>query len=136
MEHTHGFPAPRARPRAWAPVTHETFHRYETNGETTLGDTDAEVWTFSGRPDSITISARAFPALVTLTDRLSRTESTILVQVGAPLDTRISRERVIARNAIAGSNAVLNVVGKWVALDVDEPNPGHRAAEEPAPATG
>lgn len=85
--------------------------------ETTLGDSDAVVFTFSGRPDSIYLATRSFPAIVTLTDRLNREQSVLLVPVGAAVETFISRERVIARNAIAGSNAILSVLGKWAELD-------------------
>lgn len=95
--------------------------RYESNNETTLADTDATIITFSGRPDAIILQARSFPALVTLTDRMNRETSTILVQVGAALDAGISRERVIARNAIPGSNAILNVVGKWLTTRAADP---------------
>ena len=83
----------------------------------TLGDTDAEVFRFSGRPDSIFLAARAFPAIVTLTDRLGREVTTLLVPVDAAVETYVARDRVLGRNAIAGSNAVLSVVGKWAELD-------------------
>jgi len=136
MPSHHGYPVPRTRLAALPPAAPEKFDRYESNGETTLADTIADVITFSGRPDSITLQARAFPALVTLTDRLNQETHTILVQVGAPVDTRISRERVRAQNAIAGSNAVLNAVGKWAAWDVNETGPWRPPVEEPAPATG
>lgn len=115
MRH-HGFPAARARGGdAPAPGAVEKYERYETNGETTLGDTLADVIMFSGQPDAITASARAFSALIVLTDRTDRETDLILVPAGTTVDLRISRDRVRARNAVAASNAVLNVVGKWAA---------------------
>jgi hypothetical protein len=81
--------------------------------DTTLADTDATVFTFSGRPDKIILTARSFPALVTLTDRLNRETSTLMVPVNGVVSVELARERIVARNAIAGSNAVLGVVGMW-----------------------
>jgi hypothetical protein len=102
-----------ARPDGTGPRVAEKYERYESNGETTLADTIADVHTFSGRPDAIVLTARLFGALVTLTDRLNQETSEILVPVNTTVRTYLSREKVQARNAIAGSNAVLNAVGMW-----------------------
>lgn len=115
------YPAPRERP--WpAPVA--AVPRYgRLDGPTTpttLADTDATVWTFSGRPDKIILSARAFPALVTLTDRLNRETTVLLVPTDATVPVELARERIIARNAVPGSNSVLGVIGLWG--ESDEPS--------------
>ncbi len=112
------YPEQRGRaPSPFPPAAPEKFERYESNGETTLGDTLAEVIVFSGKPDVITLSARAFPALFELGDRLGSETHLILVNAGTTVETRISRERVRARNAVAASNAIVNVVGKWAAAE-------------------
>src|SRR6266508_3524330 len=43
----------RPTPEAFAGTEQERHGRYESSAETTLGDTAAEVITFSGRPDRI-----------------------------------------------------------------------------------
>jgi len=90
------------------------FERYEGPAtEQTLADTDAVIFRFSGYPDAIDLTARAFPAMFTLQDFLGHPESPIIVQVGQTVRTNISRPVVVARNAIAGSNALVGVTGKW-----------------------
>lgn len=109
---------PRARER-WAgdpPAAPELYERIESPGvETTLGDTDAEVFTFSGRPDSIVLSARTNGALVTLVDELNRNTHPISILAGTTIETHVRARRVIARNLVGGSNAALSVHGKWAA---------------------
>lgn len=96
------------------PIVATKYERYEsTNGPQTLADTDTELIRFSGRPDQITLSARAFGALVTLSDRVSRETHFVAVQAGETINSDISREIVTARNLLAGSNCILHVTGKW-----------------------
>lgn len=112
------FPSPRVREAGPAPLVGSKFER--TDGPTapvTLGDTDATIFTAAGRPDAWLISARAFPAIVTFTDRLNRETSTCLIPTDSSDTYYVSRERIVARNAIGGSNAVLGVLALWAALD-------------------
>lgn len=110
----HGFP--EARPREVGPpsLIGEKYERYEsTAGFVAVADTDTEVITFSGRPDSIVLSALVGAVLVTLTDRLNRESHVIPVRIGETIETHISRERVLARENVAAAGATLSVVGKY-----------------------
>jgi hypothetical protein len=112
------YPQDRERPSVNPPSAVPRYGRLDGPASpTTLSDTDATVWTFSGRPDKIILSARAFPALVTLTDRLNRETSTILVPTDSAIPVELARERIVARNAVPGSNSVLGVVGLWGSSD-------------------
>lgn len=102
-----------ARPNGAEGLIAEKFPRYESSGEVTCGDTLVDVHTFSGFPDNIDLMTRSFPAIVRLASKLGEETSDILVPVGTVIQTGISRPLVRARNAIAGSNAVLVAVGKW-----------------------
>ena len=112
--------APPVRERAPGPPPAAAL-KYEridgTRAEVTVTDVDAVAFRFSGRPDSITLSARLFGALFTLTSRLGGEDTVILVPVNTSIDTFIARDTVLVRNAIAGSAAAVTVVGKWAALD-------------------
>lgn len=97
-------------------ILSERYERYESNeGETTLADTDATIIDFSGKPDAIILAARTNGALFTLTDRLNRETSEIVVAAGQQLTVRLAKQRVIGRNLVAGNNAAVNVVGMWAA---------------------
>jgi hypothetical protein len=112
------FPPARERAAGSPPAAALKYERIDGPAvEITVGDTDGLVFQFSGRPDSIMLSARAFPALFTLTDRLRREATVILVNVGQSLETYVARDTVLARNAVAGSAAIVTCVGKWAALD-------------------
>jgi len=94
----------------------DQFVSYESLAtSTTLGDTDAEIGRFSGVPDSIVLTASANGALVTLRQRGREGNTTIRVLAGETVETHIAADVVVARNAVALSNAVLSVVGKWAA---------------------
>ncbi len=84
-------------------------------GLVTAGDTDAVVFTFSGKPDAIYLASRAFDAIFTLDDPAGAEQSVVLVAAGDSVLTYISRRRVQVRNAVAGSNAIVNVAGLWQA---------------------
>jgi hypothetical protein len=112
------YPVARPRWRGAPPQLAQKFQRYEsTTAEVTLGDNDADVISFSGRPDAISVTARTFGALVKLTDRLGRETSYIEIPTGQPVWLPISREKVIAKNLVAGSNAVIFVTGAWAEAD-------------------
>ncbi len=108
------YPPERPRPVLSAPAAVPKYERIDgPSGETTVGDTDTTVWTFSGTPDLIILSARSFGAQVTLTDRLDRETTRFTVLPGQPVYVQVGRERVTARNNVAGSAALLSVTGFW-----------------------
>ncbi len=110
------YPPARGLSSARAVGAPERYERVDgPTGETALGDADAVVHNFAGAPDLIVLSARTFGALVTLTDRLNREQHAITVLPGQPVYVHASRDRVTARNLVAGSNAVLSVSGFWAA---------------------
>lgn len=116
MPKHHGFPAPRGRPLGPPAAVAEKYDRYDgTDGFVAVADTDTEVIVFSGKPDNIVLTARVGDALVTLTDRVGREQAEIVVLAGATVETRISRERVVARERVAAGGAELAVIGKWAA---------------------
>ena len=120
------YPAPRVRPLGAAPRTAELFGRVEsTEAEVTLSDSDSTVFTFSGSPQLIALSARTFGALFTLTDRGQRETHEVVVLPNQRIEVRLSRERVLGRNLVGGSNAAVFVEGFYAAED--EPTRGRRA---------
>jgi len=116
MHQGRGYPVARPRATGAAAITVEKYERYEaTAGFVAVADTDTEVITFSGRPDSIVLHALVGAVLVTLTDRLDRETHVIPVGIGETIETHIGRERVLARENVAAAGATLSVVGKWAA---------------------
>jgi len=114
------FPPLRERAPGPPPAAMLKYERVDgSSAEFTSGDTDTLAFAFSGRPDSILLSARAFPALFTLTSRLGGETTVILVPVNETVETFTARDTVLVRNAIAGSNALVTVVGRWA--EQDEP---------------
>ena len=102
-----GYPPARRAEGAAPGLTTERYYRFESTGaETTLGDTDSTVKVFSGYPDKIILHARAFGALVTLTDQLGQETDEIIVHDDMPREIFLPRNVVKARNLIAGSNSV------------------------------
>lgn len=105
-----GYPEARQPEGARGGETPERLERYEsTNGEVTLGDTLATVFTASGTPDKWRITARAFGALVVLTNSIDQDEHRLLLAAGESVELYIPRRRVRALNATAASNATLSV---------------------------
>lgn len=103
------YPSLRPMPGPERGFTPELLWRIEsTNGEVTLGDANATVFTASGTPDKWRITARAFGALVVLTNILDQDEQAVLVPAGETVELYVPRRRVRARNATAGSNATLS----------------------------
>jgi hypothetical protein len=103
-------PPPHARPGIGKPAVGERYGRTEgTNGETTLADTDAVIFTASGTPDLWVFSARANGALVVLEDVAGREDDAITVLAGEPVSVRVPRRRASARNLVAAANAELSI---------------------------
>lgn len=110
------YPRARERDAGPAPVVGELYERAEgIAAEATLADTEALVFTFSGRPDSIVVTARSFGARVRLTDELGRESAPFTVLAGESIETHLRARKVYAANLVAGSNALLSVHGKWAA---------------------
>ncbi len=113
------FPPERLRALTPHDASAPVYERIDgPTGLTTAGDTDAVVFTFSGKPDAIRLGARAFDALFTLDDPAGAETATILVPAGQSILTHVSRRRVQVRNAVAGSNAIVSVQGLWQARDL------------------
>ncbi len=113
MKHA-DYPAPRPRPEGARPGLVEKYERYQsTEGFLAVADTDTEVITFAGRPDSIVLTARVADAIVTLRSRWGSETDEFPVLAGATLETRLSAEVVFARERVAAAGAELFVVGKW-----------------------
>ena len=103
------YPQPRPMPGPDPGFTPELLWRMEsTNGEVTLGDTNANLFTASGTPDKWRVTARAFGALIVPTNILDQEESAILVPAGATVEFYVPRRKLRARNATAGSNATVS----------------------------
>ncbi len=101
----------------------QKFARYEElTGAAGTGATFALVGLFSGRPDNIDLLATGGDALVTLTDRVGREESSVRLIAGTRYRTSISRERITASNVSDASPATVRATGKWA-----EPNNGDTA---------
>lgn len=112
------YPAQRSRAASRSFGTTERFGRYESpTTEFTCADTDATVIDFSGTPDAIYVEARLFSALVKLSDRLGRETSYFAIPVGQGIWLPIARDRVIAKNLVAGSNAAIWVTGAYASPD-------------------
>jgi len=103
------YPGLRPMPGPELGFTPELLWRMEsTNGEVTLGDTNATLFIASGTPDKWRVTARAFGALIVPTNVLDQEESAILVPVGETVEFYLPRRKLRARNATAGSNATVS----------------------------
>ena len=112
QEHT--FPPPRQGVGPYGKAKAATrYERADASPLTTLADTNSELIRFSGRPDSITLSAQAFGALFVFQDFLGRTITELHVPAGGTQESYLAADRVSARNAVAGSNSIAQAVGKW-----------------------
>lgn len=109
-----GYPPARTRARGALTGTVEKYERGEgVDGEVTCADAEAQVFQFSGKPDTIFLQARTFGAVVRLTDELGRGSKSLVIHAGENFETHYSAKRVFARNLTAGSNALLSIFGKW-----------------------
>jgi hypothetical protein len=102
---------PDARPMGPAEAGHtpELLWRMEsTDGEVTLGDTNADLFSASGTPDKWRVTARAFGALIVPTNILDQEEDAILIPAGETVEFYVPRRKLRARNATAASNATVS----------------------------
>jgi hypothetical protein len=89
------------------------YERAESSPLTTAADTDGELLRISGRPDTITLSAQAFGAIFTFVDFVGRTITELHVPAGDTQETYTAADRVLVRNAVAASAAIVMAVAKW-----------------------
>jgi len=103
------YPGLRPMPGPEPGFVPEQLWRVEsTDGEVTLGDTNADVFTASGTPDKWRVTARAFGALIVPTNVLDQEEDAILVPAGETVELYLRRRKLRARNATAASNATVS----------------------------
>lgn len=105
--------AAKARGVVPTPVASDRFQRAEASSLTTLGDTNAAVVTFSGRPDAVRLSAQAFGAIFVLNDLEGRQLTEVHIPAGGSEMVPLNPRNITARNAVAGSNAIVMAVGLW-----------------------
>lgn len=113
MPDSHRFAAARGRTPGAAPSAVQKYERAESSALTTLGNTNAELIAFSGHPDTVVLTAQAFGAIFVLQDYMQRTITELHVPAGGTQESFVRARRVMARNAVADSNAVVFAVGKW-----------------------
>lgn len=93
----------------------DTFKGYQsTEGYRTMADGLADVINFSGFPDRTEITVLTFPVIVELTDEQGRERPEVRIEAGGTWATDLRAKKVRARNATAGSNGLIQVVGKWL----------------------
>lgn len=103
------YPSLRPLPGPEAGFTPELLWRVEsTDGEVTLGDTNADLFTASGTPDKWRVTARANGALIVPTNILDQEEDAILVPAGETVEFYVPRRKLRARNATAAANATVS----------------------------
>lgn len=112
------FPAANLRIPGRPPAAALKYERIDGPADVSNApDADALLFQFSGRPDTITLSAQTFGAIFTLTDRLRRELTVYHVPAGSSIETFVARDTVLVRNAVAASVAIVHCVGKWAELD-------------------
>lgn len=98
----------------------DTWHTMQaTQGYSTLTDTLTQVIRFSGWPDRIEVWIRDNPAVIRFLDEHGRPIQDIRIETGVFYEPNIRAHSVSARNATAGLNALIQVVGKWAARPRD-----------------
>jgi hypothetical protein len=110
------FGFPEAREHRGGPAAVSAAPRYdviESATPLTCANTDAQVIRFSGKPDAIDLAAHTFPVIFTFLNEMDVELGEVTVGPGVPYSSHISALVVQARNAIAGSNGIASVVGKW-----------------------
>jgi hypothetical protein len=92
----------------------DTFQGYQTTrGYVTQADTAADLISFAGFPDRIELTVLTFAAIVNFTDEQNREGPDIRIEANGTYDAQLRAKKVRARNATAGSNALVQAIGKW-----------------------
>ena len=113
MPAAHRFAPARGRAPGQPPSAHPKYERAESSDHLTIADTIGEVVVFSGYPDSIYLTAQAFGAIFTLQDFMQREICEIHVPPNNTTETYVRARRVLARNCVPASNAIVQVTAKW-----------------------
>lgn len=109
------YPPDRERDSYRQSLVTQRYLRYEaTVGYISLGTDDAEVIEFSGCPDSIEIFVLDFAAIIKFVNLRGETNEGIQIEAANFYEPGIVYKTVVARNAVAGSVARIQVVAKWV----------------------
>lgn len=115
MPKHHGFPEPRERPVSVESSLANIFDEYQTSGGfVTLGDATADILAFSGTPDSIEVMVETFDAILIFGRRGVAEEEEITIRAGQSFEPGVRADRVRGRNAAPGSNASVQVMGRWL----------------------
>ena len=113
MPAAHRFAPARGRAPGQPPSASPKYERAESGAHVTIGDTAAEVASFSGYPDSIYLTSMTFGTIFTLQDFMQREICEIHVPPNNTTETFVRARRVLARNCVPASNAIVQVTGKW-----------------------
>jgi len=109
------YPAARERGGGAPPLIAGQYGRMETTaGFVTLTDTDTDIIAFSGAPDSVTIVVETFNATIQYQRRGYAAVDTVLVRAGQTFAPDVQVEIIRGRNTTPGSNALVQVIGKWL----------------------
>lgn len=101
------------KPDAPVLVTDSFVRVQSTQGFVMVQDAMTDVIAFSGTPDRIDLWCRTFDAVVVFTDEQNRDSDEIRIVAADFYSSQIKARKVRARNQVAGSAAILQVVGKW-----------------------
>jgi hypothetical protein len=122
----HGYPEPRdVRYSSDYPSRAPKYEVVESAPPLVCANAAAQVIRFSGSPDSIDLSAVLFPVIFTLQNDMGVTLGEVTVGPGIPYTSNLGAMLVLARNAIAGSNATASAIGKWTRERQGSPDPTH-----------
>ena len=119
-EPSHGFsdvqyPGLRDRESYRRGMVTQRYLRYEaTPGYISLATAAAEVIEFSGCPDSIEIFVLDFAAIISFVNLRGEVNEGIQIEAANFYEPGIVYKTVVARNAVAGSVARIQIVGKWI----------------------
>ncbi|MFZ1058323.1 MAG: hypothetical protein WAP47_03915 [Candidatus Rokuibacteriota bacterium] len=92
----------------------DTYERIQTTGGyVSLGTSVADIIAFAGTPDRIEIVVLDFAADLYFTDEQGRDSHPIRVEPAVAYDPQIRARKVRGANAVAGSVARVQAVGKW-----------------------
>lgn len=108
------YPAPRDRLNGPEGLPTDVWERVEsTDGYVAVGDTDATIYTFSGRPPRVEILVETHDAIVTLRTTGRQQVKTVTIRAGQSWTADVAVNSIVARNATAGLAATCQVIGRY-----------------------
>jgi len=97
-----------------AAIRTDTYERIQTTGGyVSLGTAISDIIAFAGTPDRIEIVVLDFAADIYFTDEQGRDSHPIRVEPAVAYDPQVRARKVRGANAVAGSVARVQAVGKW-----------------------